>query len=190
MENMDDSYLEVIMYYRKLAYWAVSKEKWNTKEDKGKSMVGALYIQSYAKRHLSAEATWSSEKIKSVTFIIALHLSEGIRQADRLAGGQVGRQAGRRAIDTLYVTRFYRTDPNRTSGKIKLTPPVDSYTIVLQVLTLSTTQTTRGWFLHTYFLGGVECSNGGFRPCEGPGLARVSGLLVDSLIMLARRVLC
>ena len=90
----------------------------------------------------------------------------------------------------INVTRFYRTDPNRTSGKIKLTPPVDSYTIVLQVLTLSTTQTTRGWFLHTSFLGGVECSNGGFRPCEGPGLARVSGLLVDSLIMLARRVLC
>ena len=88
------------------------------------------------------------------------------------------------------VTRFYRTDPNRTSGKIKLTPPVDSYTIVLQVLTHSTTQTTRGWFLHTSFLGGVECSNGGFRPCEGRGLARVSGLLVDSLIMLARRVLC
>ena len=26
--------------------------------------------------------------------------------------------------------------------------------------------------------------------CEGPGLARVSGLLVDSLIMLARHVLC
>ena len=95
-----------------------------------------------------------------------------------------------KVVFTTYVTRFYRTDPNRTSGKIKLTPPVDSYTIVLQVLTLSTTQTTRGWFLHTSFLGGVECSNGGFRPCEGPGLARVSGLLVDSLIMLARRVLC
>ena len=93
-------------------------------------------------------------------------------------------------INTTSVTRFYRTNPNRTSGKIKLTPPVDSYTIVLQVLTLSTTQTTRGWFLHTSFLGGVECSNGGFRPCEEPGLARVSGLLVDSLIMLARRVLC
>ena len=89
-----------------------------------------------------------------------------------------------------YVTRFYRTDPNCTSGKIKLTPPMDSYTIVLQVLTLSTTQTTRGWFLHTSFLGGVECPNGGFRPCEGPGLARVSGLLVDSLIMLARHVPC
>ena len=46
----------------------------------------------------------------------------------------------------IYVTIFYRTEPNRTSGKIKLTPPVNSYTIVLQVLTLSTTQTTRGWF--------------------------------------------
>ena len=46
----------------------------------------------------------------------------------------------------LYVTRFYKTDPNRTSGKIKLTPPVDSYTIVLVVFTLSTAQTTRGWF--------------------------------------------
>ena len=50
------------------------------------------------------------------------------------------------AVSTRNVTRFYRTEPNRTSGKIKLTPPVDSYTIVLQVLTLSTTQTTRGWF--------------------------------------------
>ena len=55
----------------------------------------------------------------------------------------------------IYVTRFYKTDPNRTSGKIKLTPPVDSYTIVLVVLTLSTTQTTRGWFQQTSFLGGV-----------------------------------
>ena len=54
-------------------------------------------------------------------------------------------------IICTFVTRFHRTDPNRTSGKIKLTPPVDSYTIVLQVLTLSTTQTTRGWFLHTSF---------------------------------------
>ena len=55
----------------------------------------------------------------------------------------------------IYVTRFYKTDPNRTSGKIKLTPPVDSYTIVLVVLTLSTTQTTRGWFQQTSFLGSV-----------------------------------
>ena len=54
-----------------------------------------------------------------------------------------------------YVTRFYKTDPNCTSGKIKLTPPVDSYTIVLLVLTLSTTQTTQGWFQQMSFLGGV-----------------------------------
>ena len=29
----------------------------------------------------------------------------------------------------IYVTRFYKTDPNRTSRKIKLTPPMDSHTI-------------------------------------------------------------
>ena len=50
------------------------------------------------------------------------------------------------------VTRLYKTDPNRTSDKIKLTPPVDSYTIVLVVCT---TQTTQGWFQQTSFLGGV-----------------------------------
>ena len=50
------------------------------------------------------------------------------------------------------VTRFYKHDPNRTSGKIKLTPPVDSYTIVLVDLTLGTTQTTRGWFQQASFL--------------------------------------
>ena len=42
-------------------------------------------------------------------------------------------------VVTYYVTKFYITDQNRISGKIKLTPPVDSYTIVLLVLTLSTT---------------------------------------------------
>ena len=54
-------------------------------------------------------------------------------------------------LETLNVTRFYKTDPNRTSDKIKPTPPVDSYTIILVVLTLSTTQTTRGWFQQTSF---------------------------------------
>ena len=53
----------------------------------------------------------------------------------------------------MCVSRFYKTDPNLTSGKIKLTPPVDSYTIVLVVLTLGTTQTTQGWFQQTSFLG-------------------------------------
>ena len=53
------------------------------------------------------------------------------------------------------MTKFYKTDPNRTSGKIELTPPVDSYTIVLVVLTLSTAQTTQGWFQQASFLDGV-----------------------------------
>ena len=74
--------------------------------------------------------------------------------------------------NTVYVTRFYKTNPNRTSGKIKLTPPVDSYTIILL---------EAGFNRHH-----VESSNGGFWPCEGPGLAKINGLLVDSLIMLAK----
>ena len=50
-----------------------------------------------------------------------------------------------------YVTRFYKTDPNCTSGKIKLTPPVDSYTIVLLVLIpnymgLVLTDVFSGWY--------------------------------------------
>ena len=73
-------------------------------------------------------------------------------------------------IMEINVTRFYKTVSNRTFGKIKVTPPVDSYTIVLLVLTLGTAQ------------GGVESSNGGFRPCEGSGLIRISCLLVDDLI--------
>ena len=54
-----------------------------------------------------------------------------------------------------YVTRFTKPDPNRTSGKIKLSLPVGSYTIVLVILTLTTTQTTQYWFQQTSFLGGV-----------------------------------
>ena len=49
------------------------------------------------------------------------------------------------AVATVsYVTRFWENDPNRTSAKIKLTPPMDS--IILLVQTLSITQTTEGWF--------------------------------------------
>ena len=36
------------------------------------------------------------------------------------------------------------------------------------------------------FLGSVESSNGGFWPCEGPGLEKICSLLVDGLLMLAR----
>ena len=42
--------------------------------------------------------------------------------------------------DNINVTRFYKTVSNRTLGKIKVTPPVDSYSIVLLVLTLGTAQ--------------------------------------------------
>jgi len=40
-----------------------SKDKWNTKEDTGKSMKNASYALYYAKRHLSS---LNSEKIKPV----------------------------------------------------------------------------------------------------------------------------
>ena len=36
-----------------LTSWAVSKKKWDSEEDKGKSMMSALYKLWYAKRHLS-----------------------------------------------------------------------------------------------------------------------------------------
>ena len=90
-------------------------------------------------------------------------------------------------IQAVYVTRFYKTDPNCTLGKIKLTPSLDRYTIILLVLTLSTTQTTRGWFKQASLLGGMESSNW---PCERPDLARIIGLLVDGLIMLAKHFFC
>jgi len=47
---------------------------------------------------------------------------------------------------STYVTRFWENDPNRTSVKIKLMPPMDSYTTILLVQTLSIVQTTEGWF--------------------------------------------
>ena len=65
----------------KLTLFAVSKDEWDKKEDTGKSMENALYIQRYAKRHLSAEVTSNSEKIKPVALaIIKLRLSEDIRE--------------------------------------------------------------------------------------------------------------
>ena len=36
----------------KLMLFTVSKDKWNTKEDTGKSLKNALHIVRYAKRHL------------------------------------------------------------------------------------------------------------------------------------------
>ena len=64
------------------------------------------------------------------------------RRLSTTPGFLAGHVISRDAPEIIYVTTFYKTDPNRKSGKIKLTPPVDSYTIVLLVLTLSSTQTT------------------------------------------------
>jgi len=46
-------------------------------------------------------------------------------------------------VHQIYVTKFWENDPNRTSVKI-LIPPVDRYTTILLVQTLSITQTTEG----------------------------------------------
>ena len=81
---------------------------------------------------------------------------------------------------------FYKTDLNHTSGKIKLTPPVDNYTIIVLVQTLNYSKL----ILRDIFLGDEASTNGSFWPCERPGLARISGLLVDGLIMLAKHFLC
>ena len=84
----------------------------------------------------------------------------------------------------IIVTRFYKTDPNCTSGKIKLTLLVDNYTILLLVLILSILK-----LYEVSFLGGVVSSNGGVRPYEGPGLAVISCVLLDGQTSLARRYL-
>ena len=58
--TMKNTYLYDFCYYKwkpsrataKLTLFAVSKDKWDTKEDTGKSMKNILYILRYAKRHL------------------------------------------------------------------------------------------------------------------------------------------
>ena len=59
----------------------------------------------------------------------------------------------------IYVTRFYKTDSNYTSAKIKLMSPLDSYAIVLLVLTYYSNYSRLA--LTDVFLGGVESLNGG-----------------------------
>ena len=46
VENIDD-------FHYKYREFAVGEKKWDTKEDKGKSMMHAFYMLWYAKRHLS-----------------------------------------------------------------------------------------------------------------------------------------
>ena len=87
-ENTDDSRLQT--YCREAMHrtttnrhlWLSAKRKWDTKEDKGKSMMHVLYILRYAKGMSWDEATLNSKKIKSIALaIIELHFPEGIRQA-------------------------------------------------------------------------------------------------------------
>ena len=44
---------EAISLYRKSTPCVVSEKNWNTKEDKGRSMIHTLYILWLAKRHIS-----------------------------------------------------------------------------------------------------------------------------------------
>ena len=52
----------------KSTLFAVSKDKWDTKEDTGKSMKNALYVLRYAKRHLSGQNDVEQLKNKTCSF--------------------------------------------------------------------------------------------------------------------------
>ena len=47
---------EAILCYRKSTPCVVSEKNWNTKEDKGKSLMHALYILWLAKRRISGRS--------------------------------------------------------------------------------------------------------------------------------------
>ena len=60
MKNMDNLLGMITVMHRKpswattkLTLFTVSKDKWNTKEDTGKSLKNALDVLWYAKRYLS-----------------------------------------------------------------------------------------------------------------------------------------
>jgi len=59
-------------------------------------------------------------------------------------------------IEIQYVARFWENVPNHTSGKIKLTSPVDSYTTVQTLKLLKLLNYSR----LASFLGGVADWNG------------------------------
>ena len=52
MENTDNSHREAITLLR-IVTFGCQQKKWDTKKDKGKSMMRALYILWYAKRNIS-----------------------------------------------------------------------------------------------------------------------------------------
>jgi len=51
----------------KLTHFAVSKDKWKTKEDTGKSINNVLYVLQYAKGTSWAEVMSKGEEIESVS---------------------------------------------------------------------------------------------------------------------------
>ena len=57
-ENTDDFHYEgkPSRAIAKSTLFAVSKDEWDTKEDTGKFVKNALYVQRYAKRHLSGQS--------------------------------------------------------------------------------------------------------------------------------------
>ena len=70
-----DSDSEAILRYCKLTPCVTNIKCWNTKEDKGKSMIHALYTAVDEKD----EATLSSEEIKPIPlFIVELRWAESI----------------------------------------------------------------------------------------------------------------
>ena len=54
--NGQHSHREATSRYCKSTSCVVSEKNWNTKDDKGKSMVRALYVLQLAKRHISAQS--------------------------------------------------------------------------------------------------------------------------------------
>ena len=68
MKNMDNFRFEVkpLCARAKSTPFLISKDEWDTKEDTGKSMMNALYILRYAKRHQLGRTTSNSKKIKPV----------------------------------------------------------------------------------------------------------------------------
>ena len=85
MKNTDDFRFEGKPSHAraKSTPFPVNKDEWVTKEDTGKSMKNALYVQRYAKRHLSGQSDVEQRKNQSRSFnlaVIELRLSEGISQ--------------------------------------------------------------------------------------------------------------
>ena len=52
--------MEAISRYRESTSTVVSKKNWNTKDDKGESMMHALYILQLIKRHTSVKKSSAS----------------------------------------------------------------------------------------------------------------------------------